>query len=82
MIRVTLEMIPHATGEPRHLGTIEIANDGTGTVGKSHYVARLSRRGAPASTWRTAAVRDFPRRSANAYELLYRVLREALRHDN
>lgn len=80
MIRVTMELIPFGVGEPEHLGTMEIGNTGRGTPTRGKYRARLSdRAGRP---WREAHVEDFPRRRLLAWDLLYRVLRDAVGERN
>jgi hypothetical protein len=47
MIRVTIEMVPFGIGHPRHMATIEIANDRIETIEsqgrKGGYVGRFSR---------------------------------------
>lgn len=47
MIRVTIEMVPLGLGEPRHMATIEIANDVATSVAtggrKGAYTAKFSR---------------------------------------
>ena len=78
MLRVTIEIIPGGIGEPKHLGTIEIANDGTGTGDVGNYNAKLSKFGRPKAAWRNARVEGFERRRLGAYDLLFRVLRHAV----
>jgi hypothetical protein len=66
-----------------NLGTIDIVNDATSdTYSRGNYTARLARKGSPDSTWKTAAVLNFPRKQRNAYDLLYRVLREVVGERN
>jgi hypothetical protein len=74
MIRVTIEMIPGGTGEPRHMGTIEIANDGTGTNESGNYKVRLAKFGQPASSWLRAVVTNFNRKTRGPYDLLLQAL--------
>ena len=69
MLRVTIELLPFGSEErKRHLGTIDIANDGRGTR------ERLSKFGRPFTDWRRGAVLDFPRLSLGPYDLLLRAL--------
>ncbi len=83
MIRVTIELLPWGCeARKQHLGTIEIANDGSGSRSVGHYRARLSRRGAPRSVWKEAKIKNFPRLRWTAYDLLYRVLREVVGERN
>jgi hypothetical protein len=43
MIRITIEMLPHGDeSRKRHMGTMEIANDATGTGTAGNYRVRLS----------------------------------------
>ena len=71
MIRVTIEMVPKGDeSRKRHLGTAIIANDGTGARGRGNYNVRLSRRGSPDSTWKTARITGFRRLQHGAYDLL------------
>jgi hypothetical protein len=74
MIRVTIEMIPGGVGEPRHLGTIEIANDETGTLDKGNYKVRLAKFGKPTGTWMRAVVTNFCRKTRGPYDLLLQAL--------
>jgi hypothetical protein len=75
MIRVTIEMLLLGNkSKKRHLGTVIIANDGTGTRGLGNYNVRLSRRGEPDSILKTARLTGFRRLSRGPYELLLLVL--------
>ena len=68
MIRVTIELWPKGDRRrARHLGTVAISNDATGTLTRGNYVVRLSRRKQPESPWRTARVERFPRRRLGPY---------------
>jgi hypothetical protein len=75
MIRVTIELLPFGSEEGRkHLGTIEIANDGTGTVDCGNYMVRQAKAGARRQEWKRGVVKDFPRRLRGPYDLLFRAL--------
>ncbi len=75
MIRVTIELWPRGDAARRkHLGTIDIANDGTGTPERGNYKVRLAGFKGAESTWRAGAVQGFPRRSRGPYDLLLRAL--------
>ncbi len=75
MIRVTIQLLPFGNeANARHLGTIDIANDGTGTAERGNYKVRLAGFRGPHSRWREGAVRDFPRKSRGPYDLLLRAL--------
>lgn len=73
MIRVLLSL-QSARGRlhNRVLGIVLIANDGTGTAARGNYdvVARKGLKGFD----RVSAVKDFPRKSQSALELLRRAL--------
>lgn len=75
MIRVNIEMWPRGDkSRAYHLGTVEIANDGTGSGDRGNYMVRAARRDSPLRDWRREAVKDFPRRSLGPYDLLLRAL--------
>lgn len=75
MIRVTIEMLPRGDETKKyHMGTIDIANDGTGTAERGNYKVKLAGFKSPHSRWREGAVRDFPRKSRGPYDLLLRAL--------
>lgn len=76
MLRITIELLPHGSElHRRHLGTMEIANDGTGGNGPlGAYNVRLSKRGRPSVLWRRARVEGFPRLALGAYDLVFRAL--------
>lgn len=79
MIRVTIELWPGGQEHlKRHLGTIDIANDATGSATRGNYRARLSRRNNPDGCWKTARVEGFPRKRLGAYDLLFRVLKQVV----
>lgn len=80
MIRVTVELIPWGVGKPQHLGTAEIFNDATGTTTRGNYGFRLFSRNK--RLYKEGEVKDFPRKRLLAYDLLYRVLREAMGERN
>lgn len=44
MIKITAELISYGVGEPKLLGTLEIANDGTGDLVMGNYRVRLKDR--------------------------------------
>lgn len=75
MLRVTIELLPFGSEErKRHLGTIDIANDGRGTRERGNYMVRLSKFGRPTTDWKKGAVLDFPRQTLGPYDLLLRAL--------
>lgn len=79
MIRVTLELLPGGNAsKARHLGTAEIANDGTGTAAKGNYTIRLSKWGRPNETWRRGALSGFDRHRDGPWDLLCMLLAAAL----
>jgi hypothetical protein len=89
MIRVTIEMIPHGReARARHMATIEIANDNSGTVETGNYTAelskvnRLGRVRVHPHLWKRARVVNFPRGRLTVYDLLFRVLQEAVGERN
>ncbi len=71
MVRVTIELLPFGSEDrKRHLGTIEISNDLTGTEKEGNYKVRLSKFGKPESTWRKGVVRGFDRKKRGPFDLL------------
>lgn len=79
MIRVTVELLPYGLEQNKqHLGTVVIANDGSGTKSRGNYKFRLSRRGQPESAWLVGTVENFPRLRLTAYDLLYLALKKVL----
>jgi hypothetical protein len=77
VIRIRIDLIPGGVGAPRHLGTVTIANDCTGSKGSGNYVAKLSTKRA-GRLWRQTRVKGFPRQRLGVYDLLYRVLRDVV----
>ncbi len=65
----------------KHLYTINIGNDGTGTPTRGNYRAALSRKGAK-SVWKSCEVKNFPRKKLGVYDLLYRVLKKVVGNRN
>ena len=78
MIRVTVELIPHGVGKPRHLGTAYIVNDGSGDVVIGNYKATLSKWGRPKAVWKGVEVKGFNRKKRGAWDLLYLTLKAAV----
>jgi hypothetical protein len=75
MLRVTIELLPFGREDrKRHLGTVDIANDGRGTRERGDYKVRLSKFGRPFTEWRSGAVQGFPRLTLGPYDLLLRAL--------
>jgi len=71
MVRVTVELLPFgAETRKRHLGTMEISNDGSGGETVGNYRVRLSKWSRPDSTWRTGEVMGFQRRRRGPWDLL------------
>lgn len=75
MLRVTIEMIPQGDeSRKRHLGTLEIANDGTGDHQSGNYTVRLAKFGRPNHDWMRGVVRGFDRVRRGPYDLLLQCL--------
>lgn len=71
MIVINIELWPLGREEKKkHLGTIKITNDGTGTQEWGNYDVTLSRKGSPNSVLRKGRVEGFKRLKYGAYELL------------
>lgn len=70
MLRVTLEIVPFGIeAEAKEIGTMLIANDGTGNAGVGNYVFTYTENDAQYN----GTVIDFPR-SMGAWELVMRCL--------
>lgn len=71
MIRVTIQMIPRGDeSRARHMGTVEIANDGTGDKQSGNYKIRLSRMDSPTRPWKSGAIKNFNRITRGPHDLL------------
>lgn len=78
MLRVTIELIPYGSGEPEHLGTAIISNNGTGTLLTGNYDVTLSMFNDPEKAWKQKknAVKGFDRLKRGPWDLLYLCLKE------
>jgi len=75
MIRVTIEILPSGDeSRKRHIGTVEIANDGTGSRDIGNYSIRLAKFGAPKQTWLKGKLVGFDRIKRGPYDLLLQSL--------
>ncbi|AMP15524.1 hypothetical protein CPter291_3287 [Collimonas pratensis] len=64
-------MIPRGDEtKARHMGTVEIANDGTGDQALGNYKVRLSRMDSPTRAWKSGAIRAFNRKTRGPHDLL------------
>lgn len=91
MLRVTIDLISAITGETSTIGTMFIANDGTGTASNSSYDVAVCRRGSeevPCAAGvfvdrdrpkaaRCGKVRDYPRQAYNVWRLISRAILSA-----
>ena len=75
MLRVTIELLPLGSeSRKRHLGTIEIVNDRSGTLELGNYDVTLFKWGTGQRVWRRGRVEGFPRKRLGPHDLLYRAL--------
>jgi hypothetical protein len=75
MLRVTIEILPSGDeNRKRHLGTVEIANDGTGSAEVGNYSIRLAKFGRPDQTWLQGKLNGFDRIKRGPYDLLLQCL--------
>lgn len=71
MIRVTIQLFPFGDEtSAKHLGTVDIANDGTGDQATGNYKVRLSRMDSPTLAWKTGAIKGFNRKTRGPHDLL------------
>lgn len=78
MVRVTVELIPGGTGEPRVLGVAHIINDASGDADTGNYIVELKKSPEYASkpgNWKRGRIVGFPRRRLGPWDLLFRALR-------
>lgn len=76
MLVVRIELWSARTGKKTELGAMVISNTG-GTAARGDYEVRVARtfeRLRKGKLWRTGEVKDFPRRSLLAWDLLLRAL--------
>ena len=77
MIKVTVELFPFGLeNNKRHLGTIFIWNDASGTKTNGNYKFKILKAGEQDSIWKTGEVKDFPRKRLLIWDLLFRCLKE------
>lgn len=77
MIKITAELFPHGSEiGKRHLGTLVIANTGTGTVKVGNYRYVLYKAGSSVRFWKEGEIKGFPRLRLLVWDLLYRILRD------
>lgn len=82
VVTIALKSAIHSSRD-RILAEVHIANDGTGDENTGNYTATLSKHGGMKNgVWKRAVVRDFPRKTKGALDLLYLVLRYALKGRN
>lgn len=78
MIEVTVTLKPSSGGEPKHLGTAIIINDGSGDYTTGNYTAVFSKWGNPNQAWKKSQVKNFRRQQRGSWDLLYLALKEAV----
>lgn len=79
MLRITIELYPYGlVARKRTLGIIDIANDGTGTKTRGNYMVRIQRGERKMGNWIKGAIKDFPRKSKGAFDLLLLALISAV----
>ncbi len=80
MLVITIDLHSAITGKKKNLGTIIIANDGTGSDTKGNYWGRAYRAGMTLSSWhtkrpiRTAEVKGHPRMRFSVWHLVTEML--------
>ena len=79
MIKITAELLPLGSEKHKvHLGTVKIANLGTGTKTQGNYRYSISRKGKPDSVGMEGTLERFPRKRLGVWDLLLRVIMDAL----
>ncbi len=75
MLVVKVELWPHGQeSQARTLGTIRIANDGTGTPRRGNYDYAM--RGGRHRMMKTGRITDYARQAYNPWELVRRILQD------
>jgi len=75
VVRATIELIPFGDeNRKQHIGTIEIANNGSGSGDLGNYDVRLSKFDRPMSTWRRGVIVGFRRIKRGPFDLLLAAL--------
>ena len=76
MIRITVELIPHGIGKPKHLGTMVIGNILSGTRTQGDYFYKMFNKAGHRFRNRKGTIKSFPRERLLVWDLLYRILRK------
>lgn len=77
MIKITAELLPYGSEVgKRHLGTLIIANTGTGTKRQGNYRYMLYKAGSTVRRWKEGEITGFPRLRLLVWDLLYRILQD------
>lgn len=84
MLIVKIELHPSTGGRPKEIGRMLIINDGTGTIKRGNYDARVMRRGSRdfLDTIREGRVTNYPRMSYNVWRLVARCLKACFHEEN
>ena len=83
MLKVIVELHPNGRSScKRTIGVINICNDGTGTLTRGNYIARISKQGQPNKESKTVEVKNFPRKSSGIWKLIKIVLEKTLTRGN
>lgn len=79
MLRITIELVPHGDESRKEvIGIGVIANDATGTDYNGNYKYHLSKWGKGTAMWKAGRIEDFARKVRGPWDLLYRVLSNAV----
>lgn len=77
MLKITIELFPFGSeGDSKVLGTMKIWNKGDGTLDIGNYEYRMLSAGN--ESLKAGEVNKFPRKKLNAWDLLFRVLYDAV----
>jgi len=83
MIRITVEILPRGCeSEARHVGTIKISNDGSGTPELGNYIYRISKLGDTNTFVKRGEIKGFPRKRKNLWKLIQLVLNNYMEDEN
>jgi hypothetical protein len=79
VLRITIEMVPHGDeSRKRVIYVAKIINLLTGTKTRGDYGMIMYRGRSTKAIWKKCRINGFPRKQRNAWDLLYRGLREII----
>jgi hypothetical protein len=79
MLRITIELVPYGDESKKEvIGIATIANDATGDQTTGNYKYHISKWGKGNAMWKAGKLAGFPRKRLGPWDLLFRVLSDAV----